>query len=350
MSDEPEAAPVDTAEAEAEEQLGLEGFEEALAAEAPHLLGEIGQPEQAEAVEASEEPEIPEEKEETPEAKKAEAPAEPEDKPEAEPTVNFDGLSDDTRTYWEKALKEGLATPDDVERARKESLFQSAWTKKTMALAEDRKAWEEQVKEREEDLKLLDELRTNDRLHDAWLKLRDGAVEVDHEDDDELVDKKTTRQLIREEAERLLAEKEAAKAREQDAYNEKANTLQAAFQEAMTTLEITPDQAKAYLDDEVKKLAPGEDIVLKFHPQDVLPKLELLHRAALAEAKAAELEKKLTQRATKDVRAAKQSLPKDRRVVRDEPLSVMEQTEADLGLPPDWDKKGLVHGFGHPPD
>lgn len=326
----------------------MEGFAEALG-----LMGDPegagGPPEPAAAADDDTDPKAPEPTE--PEASGEpepgpEAGGEGADKPESVPQVSFDGFSDAQAATWARLLKAGQVTPEEIETARKESLFQSAWTKKTMALAEERKALQEQMQERQEDLALLDRLRSDDRLHAAWLRLKSSAdaPEPDEgEGGDDLVDRKTAEQIADQRLERRLREHQERMKKEQDAYEKKKDELSKTLQEAMRLHGIDREQAAAYLEAEAAMLPPTEDLILRFSADDLAHRMVLRHEAAQARAEAKAAREAAAKRTQAGVRAAKQSLPPARRVALNGDDSPLAKTEADLGLDPDWSN---VQGFG----
>ena len=337
MGENTEALP-DSSPQQADAEPSLEGFEEAMAG-----LGnpvDVGQSEPARAVETSEAEDTPPEESADKADKAPEAPDEVE--PAAEQTVNFDGFSDDQKTTFERLLKDGHVTQEWVEAERLRTLFQSNYTKKTMALAEERKALAEQ----KEDLDLLERIRADDRLHAAWLKLSRGDIPAEEEsfDGDELVDKKTAQQVAREEYERLEAEKSQRTASEQAVYNAKTKALTDAAADLVSTLGVTADRMSEYLAIEQGLLPPGIDPILHITPEELQRRVLMRHEVESAKAEAAALREQLTKKTSRDERTSKQSLPPARRVSADHTMSVLEQTEADLGLDPDWSN---VQGFGH---
>lgn len=296
-----------------------------------------GEPEDAKAVETVGAVKETEVKAETPkESAKTEA------TPDATKAVNFDGLSDLSKTYWEKALKAGHATPADVDRARTESLFQSAWTKKTTALANDRKAFEAKMAERAEDVKLLDRIRADDRLHNAWLKMSKGEVAADDAGADDLVDKKTAAQVAREVYEQRKAEEATRDAKEQTTYEGKRTEIQTAVREQMGLLKVSPDVMKGYLEAEEEALN-GADPILTLTPEELTARVFHRHEVATLRAEAAALREQLNQRTSKQVQASKQSLSPSTRVSDVRSKDAWAQTKADLNLADDLSN---VTGFG----
>ena len=314
--------------------LELEGFAEAISGIGfqPEVEGE---PEPAEAVDEAETTETP------PEAPSSE------EQPEVETEINFDGFSPAQKETWQRLHKEGYATPQEIETARIESMFQSSYTKKTTALADARKALEASAKENEEDLALLERIRADDHLHAAWLKMSQKGVSTDEsysdEDEDLLVDAKTAAKIADKRFEQREAERLARTNQEQAAYASKQKALTDAIQDSIQTLGVTPDQMTAYLDAEAEFLPEGADPVLIVEPAELQRLVLRRHELETVKAEAARLREELNQRQSRDGRTAKQSLAPASRNVERVQMSALQQTEADLGLDPDWSN---VQGFG----
>jgi hypothetical protein len=326
-TDTPEATPDPTA-----------GFAEALAG-----IGNPPEPEgssaPAKAVDGTESKDKPEVK-----ADKAVPPAEAEEKPPETAKVNFDGFSDTQKATWERLLKLGHATPEEVEEARKDSLRQSAFTKKTMALAKEREAWDAEKAAKKEDLEILAKIHANPALHAAWLKAARGELESATEGGDELVDRHTVEETVDRRLAAREAEREARSAAEQKAYDDRMGTFRDMVKETMTTLGIDQPAMVAYLQEEEKRLPEGTDPILHYEPQMLRLLLETRHEATLAKAEAAKWREQVSKRTSADARTAKQSLPPARRVAQNGAQSPLEATEAALGLDPEW---SMVRGLGH---
>jgi hypothetical protein len=208
----------------------LAGFSEALLTSGMMgnpVGGESGHPENAKAVETSGDAEAPAVETEKPAA--TPEPVATEDKPEPAQTVNFDGFSDLQRTTWERLLKAGHATPDEVEAARKDALRQDLFSKKTAALARDREAFAKSMAEREGDLKLLDKIRGDDRLHAAWLKASRGELPTDDSDGGDLVDAKKAAEIADARLAQREREREERGVKEQAAYDARKGAMQTAL-------------------------------------------------------------------------------------------------------------------------
>ena len=350
MSDGPDNAVADTPTETVDESapLRMEGFEDTMIGNGipPE---ESGQPEQAEAVDTKEVEEIPD-----PAPVKDDAPAadtkteEDTVESEAEPTVNFDGFTKDQQATWERLHNDGHATSREIEDARMASLRQSDYTKKTMALADQRKALEAKFDQNEEDLELLEKIRGNPRLHDKWMKM--SSVDADAEgdtfgDDDDLLDTKTARQLV---VDAIKEDREAVKAeasKTDAAYDTKFGAIQVAMQESMETHSIDAETMTKYLAKEEALLAEGVDPVESIDPLEWQRRVVARHEKTVLETRIAELEQQASQKVSKADRTAKQSLAPDRKVAQGGHMTVGQQTSADLGLSQNW---GNVSGFGNP--
>jgi hypothetical protein len=321
-------------------QLQLEGFEDVVQG-----FGELavdgGEPEEVAAVDAGESAGPPQGEAETPQA-----PAKPEDTPEVAQKVNFDGFSDSQKATFEQLLKAGHVTPEFVESERLNTLFHQAFTKKTMALADERRAWEKEQEKDKEDLQILRDVRSNPVYHAAFLKaakLREQGDTVAEVGDDELIDRKTAEKIADERLEARLLENERRTREEQVKYQAKLGQIRTAMQETIKALGVPPEVVRSYLEAEEAQLPPGVDPILKFTPEELQYRVMLRHEAAVAKADAASLREQLTKARSHEARVAKQSLPPARRVAQNGALSPLQKTEADLGLDPDWSN---VQGFG----
>ena len=350
VSDGPDPNPTDTAEPEAApERTIMDDLREAWGSFGNPDEDETGQPKQTEAVETSEVEDKPAEEAETlaPEADEAKEkePEKSEETSETEQTVNFDGFSDPQKATWERLLKDGHVTAEEVERARTESLFQSAWTKKTTALARQREAFEKEMEERKADLDFLETVKRDDRLHAAWLKLQRGEIQSEDPDGDDLVDKKTAEQIA-EERYKALRQQDAERTQaEQKAYDEKVEQMQSQLKETQQLLGVDNETMVRYLDEECARLPADVDPILRYADsyEDLQEKLELRHEAAKAKARAEVLEKKLSKTTSKAARTAKQSLPPAPRVSVNGALSPRQKTYEELGIEPDGSN---VQGLG----
>lgn len=192
VSDGPTTPDTDT------EQLDLEGFEEALQQGMPPDLDEAGHPDQAEAVDEGGDQDTPTPTDETkadePEAQASETEsAEDETEEEApapQPEVNFDGFSDSQKAIVERAIKAEAMTVEEVEEFRKGVLRHDSYTRKTQDLAERRKTWESETEGLKEDMDVLQQIRSDPKMLDAWLRLKGGDYEkADDADSGDLVDR-----------------------------------------------------------------------------------------------------------------------------------------------------------------
>jgi hypothetical protein len=178
---------------------------------------EEGEPEPAEAVDTSTD-------EETPAAESADEPeevtddAEPAEESEEAQAVNFDGMSDELRTTLERLHADGHVTHEEIEEVRLGALRQSDYTKKTQALAEQRKALAAKEDEDKEDLALLERIRSDPQLHEAWMKMSSGDYPtMDGEDGEELVDAKRAEEIAQKAFERREAERQRGRCAREDA-------------------------------------------------------------------------------------------------------------------------------------
>lgn len=306
-----------------------------------------GQPKETEAVDKSEAEETAEPESETKADAKSKDDAEEgsedgDEQTEADQTVNFDGFSEQTKATWERLLKAGHATPEEVETARIESMFQSSYTKKTMALADDRKAFKAEMDERKADLEILDKIRGSDRLHAIWMRMQDDSVS-DEPSDDDLV----TRRQAQEEADKRYEKREQEKrersAKQQAEYESKQVEIHDVVVESMKMLGADKAMMKAILDAEEATLPVGTDPVLHFTPEKLQRAIQRRHKVLTLEAKVAQLEAANTKKTSNAARTAKQSLPPAPRVAGGARKSALQKTEEDLGIDRDWSN---VQGFG----
>lgn len=324
---------------EVQGELELEGFAEALTGMG-NPGAEVGEPEPTSAVDTSATEESPAVEADKPEG----APAETEDSADTQPTVNFDGFSDAQKATWERLYKSGAASADEVETARKESLFQSAWTKKTTALAREKEEWAKEQDAIKEDLEILKRIRSDDRLHQAFLRAARHEVEESDEGSDELIDAKKAEEIVDRRLSAREAERQAQMAREQAAYDARRDALSKAANEWMTTYGISREEMREHLSAEEALLPEGIDPIAHFTPEALHHKIVLRHEAFIAKAEAAKLRDQLSKRTSHDARAAKQSLPPARRVAQNGQSDPFRDMESDLGLDQDWSN---VAGFGH---
>ena len=335
MSDSPEDAAADTApEASADLFAGIDMT-------ATYPMGNQpveapGQPEQAEAVEAEAEAEATPEEAETAESATEEETQEP------EPKVNFDGFSDESKSLYERLLKEGQVTPAEVEHERKNSMFQADYTRKRMAEAEEAKALKARYADHDEDLRLIQQIRSDDRLNAAWNKLSSEGVEA--EDAEELATNRSAEQIALD-----VLQRERAKEQEQidlqaRTYAEKEQAIQSMLAETRATLGIDKETLVSYLNAEEAKLAPGTNPVESIAPEEWQRRLIDTHERMSDKSRIAALEKQLKQKTTKAENSAKQSLPPPASVSNTGEMDLYQQTMADLQLDP---VKPNVTGLGH---
>ena len=341
LTDGPTETEADTTDA-ATSRDPLPGFADALGV--GHQPVVDGEPDEAEAVVPTED-DAPAETPDEPTAD-AEGDADPGDAAEPDETPNFDGFSDAQKTTFERLFEAGHVTAEEIDTARKESMFQSNYTKKTMTLADERKEAESKFAEREDDLKLLDTIRSDDALHDKWLKMQAGdEVDSDDVDGDELVDRRTVAEIAAKAVEDALAKDRAQRTTEQTSYEQKKDALEVAASESMALHEIDVDTIQSYLQAEIALLPPGTDAVLAVSPEELQRRVAARHELVTAKAEAASLRGKLQKRTSKDGQTAKQSSSPSPRVSDSGgDLSPKAAMERDLGVDSAWSN---VTGFGH---
>jgi len=344
VSNEPKDLAAEQPAPAATDEHPLAGFEEAFVGMGFPQEPE-GQAEPSEAVDASEaEDTAAQDVKEEP--KKDSDTSDEEQGSEAELTVNFDGYPESRKKTWERLLREGHVTEDEFEEDRLGTLMQSNFTKKTQEVAEKRKALDKQIEELGDDYALLQKIRNDKRLHDIWLKMQEGDYQDAGEDSsDDLVTRAEAERLMEERLKKREEERQQRTAKQEAAYQKKVGELREAAIDVMTELGISEEVVNTYLNEEGSETPDGQDPVLYFTPEDLKRALKLRHRAATAEAKAAQLEKQLNQRTSKADRTSKQSSPPARRVAVDVPMTPIARTLADLGVEPDGSN---VQGFGHP--
>lgn len=298
---------------------------------------DAGEPDGEKAVETVADAKAPEAAKETPDkgsdADKA--------KPSVAKSVNFEGLSDDTKTYWETALKAGHATPADVERARMESLLLSKWSKDNLALKASRKELEAEraaLAKQKDDLALLEKIRGSKRHLDAWEKMTKGELPSD-ESDEELADRKSARQIAREEFEALEAAKAAKDAKDREQYEAREKALQEVVTDQIGELGVTPQVMNGYLKALEAKAPRGVDPVLHFTPAELLHELSVAHR----DAEIATLRAQLDQKASRVAQAAKQSLSPPGRTT-EPPKNGLKKVMSEMGVA----RLSDIAGFGWP--
>jgi len=344
VSDEPKDLVAEQPAPEATDEHPLQGFEEAFQGMGFPQEPE-GQAEPSEAVDASEveEPSAQDTKEK-PEAASDES--EDEQKPDAELTVNFDGYPESRKKTWERLLREGHVTEDEFEEDRLGTLMQANFTKKTQALAAERKEFDAERDGWGEDYALLQRIRGDKHLHDIWMKMQTGDYEKSaSESDDELLTRAEADRLMEERLKKREEEKKARTAAQEAEYQKKVGELREASIDVMTELGISEEVVSAYLNEEGKEAPDGQDPVLYFTPADLKRALKLRHRAAVAEAKAAKLEEQINQRTSKAERTSKQSSPPARRLSVKTPSNPVSKTLEEMGVEADGSN---VLGFGHP--
>lgn len=301
-----------------------------------------GEPEEAKAVETDGGGETPEAKTETPakepaQAKEKDAPAKP---------VNFDGFSDSQKATFQRLLDAGHVTPEEIEDARRASLRQDLFSKKTATLAREREAFAKEMETRKEDLALLDRIRSDERLHAAWLKASRGEIAAEESaGDDDYVDGKKARQIYRDERSAEAKAEDAKQAK----YAEQKEALEGVVQEQYASLSVSPEVMNGYLAAIAKTLPEGVDPVTYLRPDELRDRIVTRHEAAQAKAEAEKLRQQVEKRTSHEARTSKQSLPPARREVQNGRLSAWDQMKADLGIGPGGWTGVTGSGFGNRP-
>lgn len=174
----------------------------------------------------------------------------------------------------------------------------------------------------------------------AWEKMTKGELPPS-EDDEDLADKKSVRQIAREELEAKEAAKAAAEAKEQAEYESRRSALQGVVTEQIGALEVTPEVMNGYLLSLEKKAPRGVDPILHFTPSELVRELALVHR----DAEIAALKEQLNQKTSKSVQAAKQSLSPPGRAT-EPPKTGLRKVMQEAGVAQLSD----IQGFGWPKD
>ncbi len=322
----------------------LEGFAEAFGQVGDPAGVGSGQPAEAKAVEASEKDDAPEVEKDTPaETPESEA---TEDKPDPPATVNFDGFSDDHKTTLARLLKAGHVTPEEIEVARKDALRQSYFSKRTADHNRSVEKWEKEVAERREDLALLDRIRGDDRLHEAWMKAAKGELTAEESAGDDLVDAKKATEIVDKRLDARERDRETRTTKQQAAYDAKRGSLERVVEEQSTAHDITPEAMNGYLKAIRARLPANVDPVEYLRADELRDRIETLHEAATAKAEAAKWRDQ-AKRTSKDERTSKQSLPPARRVTESRAKDAWSEMQSDLGIAPDWSNvQGMGHGAG----
>lgn len=342
-------AQTDTAPNSAPSADPMEGFTEALSSSAMGWSGvegnplatPAGDPEKATAVETSAEAEAPKATPETPEA----GTEKPEETPEPAKTVNFDGFSDSVKSTWERLLKGGHVTGDEIEASRKDALRQDLFSKKTAALARDRESFDKEKAEfldrNKEDLDLLRRIRESDHLHSVWLRMSKGDYPAEGSaETGDLVDERKAAAIADQQYERREKAREAAEKAKQEKVDARKSEVGGALKDQMKALSVSADQMDAYLAEEFGTI----ETVLTTPTSELIRRIALRHDLETMKSEATKLREQLSQRTTKQSVAARASLPPARREVASVPTTPLSKTEADLGLDQDWSN---VTGFGN---
>lgn len=344
MSDEPKDLVAEQPAPDATDEHPLAGFEEAFQGMGFPQEPE-GQAEPSEAVDASEAKDASAQ-DEPDEPKKDSDKSDDEQGSEVELTVNFDGYPESRQKTWERLLKEGHVTEAEFDEDRSGTLMQANYTRKTQALAEERKAFDSERTQWGEDYDLLKKIRGDTALHDIWMKMQRGEYAGEGESsDDDLVTRSEAERMFDERQRKREEERQARTAKEEKVYQGKVGELREMAVDLMATLGVSEEAMNTYLNEEGQETPGGQDPVLYFDAESLRRNLQMRHRAAQAEARAADLEKQLGQKTSKATRTSKQSSPPARRVSVDVPMTPIARTLADLGVESDGSN---VQGFGHP--
>jgi hypothetical protein len=346
VSDEPQDSVAEQAESETTTEDPLAGFEESFQGLGFPQDAE-GQPEPETAVDSSkaEESPAPEEAE-----KPEEAPAESkeEQEAEAEPTVNFDGLTDTQKATWERLLKAEAVTPEEFEEARGAMLRQADYTRKTQKLATERKAFNEERDGWGRDYDLLKQIKSDDRLHAIWMRMQQGdysEADVEANGSDDLLSRSDAEKLVEERLKAREAEKQARTQKEQAAYDGKVEELREMAVGLMAEQNIPEATMNTYLNDVGQATPDGQDPVLYFSAERLREKILSHHEMATLKAENERLKKQAAQRTTKADRTSKQSSPPARRLSVQAAMTPTQKTLEELGVEADGSN---VQGFGHP--
>lgn len=340
------ATPAPTTETTNESPLA--GFSAAIQGWGDSQQDQSGEPEEPQAVETSEADTATDSSAEKP-VEKTETDAKEKAKPDAPKTVNFDGFSDKAKATYERLLKAGLVTPEEVEEARGGYLRQSDYSRKTMDLAKKREEFAKEKAQRESDLAMLDRIRGDERLLNLWERFAKGDVPQDSASDDELVDRKTMSEAVKKaiEADRQKAAAEVE--REQKEYNARATKVKTMLGEVKAELGASDEALDSYLTEIAKEFPEGappiEYIVRSVDPNDLRKEIRYQHRIAVAEAKASAAAKEASQRTQRAVQASKQSLsPSAKAVDADVSMSPLQAAKRQLGIT----RLSEVQGAGFP--
>lgn len=310
----------------------LPGFAEAMAMAFPPEP-EQGEPKGESAVETSADAKAPDAKVETP-AAKPDAPK-AEEKPDPAKTVNFDGFSDKQKTTWERLLKQGQVTADEVETARKESLFQASWTRNHQRLADERKAFEAERAKAAESLSMIEKIRANPALEAAVKSVLNGEATASPEDGADFISRADAERIAEEKAQRAYDKREREKqeqvSKQNAVYTQRQQALFATVKEQAQLLGVDWATMKTYVKAEEERLG-ANDIVLALDPETLAYNLQLRHEAAQAKAEAAALREQVSQRTSKQVQASKQSLPPAPRVTAQPNETLMQKVLRESGL------------------
>lgn len=301
-----------------------------------------GQPEEAEAVDAEAAEKAPEGEADTPNEEPAES---VEETPDPTANVNFDGFDDTQRTFFEKALKDGTVTPEFVEHNRKQTLMQSRFTKRMTEVKREEERRDAELAEKKELLGLLENVLGDDGKHEALLR-KIANADADDPEDEEIADKRSAREIARQEFERMRAEERRDQAKAEQGYQQKKAAVQKMLAETRETLGIDGETMVGYLQTLEKQLPAGTDPIATIPPEEWERRITDHHGIVTRDAKIAKLQDALSKNKSKADQAAKQSLPPSQRVARSAPKTLYEQTCEEMGIDP---TNPNVQGLGHLP-
>ncbi len=323
------------------------GFAEALVG-LGHPSEVVGEPVSQAAVET--------EAQETPpksaEVKPVTAPTTDEVKRDPAETPNFDGLSDDDKKTYERLWKAGFVTKEEVERFRKNTLYQQSWTRNNMEAAEKIKAAEaratevEKWKTQQEDrLQRLERILSDDRRHQAFMRASGEEFTEQSVDPDQPVSRAEAQRIADERYDARLKADADRDAKEKAEYRDRTTAMKRAVHEEAKIQGITAEQLKSYLDAEEAELPADKDPILHYSPNELRRIIALRHRAAQAEAKAIAAEKKVLNGKSESL--SKQSLAPSRRVAETQSeKTAWQRSLAEVGAEPDLSNVQGLGGWG----
>lgn len=328
-------------------------------------MEEQGESEQPEAVDPSKGEDNPQEEEtenQKPEPETGERDEgtadEPSGETEQEQTVNFDGLPDRLRSNYERGLKAGIFTPEDVEEARNGYLRQDRFSKGTEAARRAEEKSNALIEANQEILDQFKKIRDSDHYHAAWLKLTSMSEEearalVDGEEDDEFITPKRAREIADERFKQRQQEADARTKKQQQAYEDRKLEIGRLLGDVATEIGVDAETITDYANAIEAQLPTSSDPILHYKDLRDL-KLDLLnhHKDVLKDAEIADLKAQLSKKTTREDQNAKQSLkpsPRTKEVRRPATgaAGILSQVEEEMGLDPDWfTREGAAGGAG----